>query len=65
MAGNDVQNGEVATQSIPNIEKLNTNETNNDEEDLVTPWEVKTTSNKGIDYDKLIGMSSLLYLNPH
>ncbi|MFH4975992.1 hypothetical protein AB6A40_002701 [Gnathostoma spinigerum] len=26
----------------------------NEEEDIVTPWDVKTSSDKGIDYDKLI-----------
>lgn len=27
------------------------------EEDFVDPWTVQTSSAKGIDYDKLIGMS--------
>lgn len=27
-----------------------------DEEDTVDPWNVSTTSAKGVDYDKLIGM---------
>lgn len=27
----------------------------NENEDVVTPWVVKTTSAKGLDYDKLIG----------
>lgn len=32
-------------------------------EDLVTPWEVATTSDTGIDYDKLIGVLFVSCIN--
>ena len=46
----------TATESLPSaVDGLNVNEETGDSDDLVTPWEVKTTSAKGVDYDKLIG----------
>ena len=51
----------AATESLPSaVDGLNVNEETGDSEDLVTPWEVKTTSAKGVDYDKLIGEYSTL-----
>lgn len=39
----------------------------NEEEDgfTVNPWEVTSTSEKGVDYDKLISKSSFFYLILH
>jgi len=46
----------AATESLPSaVDGLNVNEETGGSDDLVTPWEVKTTSAKGVDYDKLIG----------
>ena len=46
----------TATESLPSaVDGLNVNEETGDSDDLVTPWEVKTTNAKGVDYDKLIG----------
>ena len=34
--------------------------TDEPEEDVVNPWEVQSSTNKGVDYDKLIGNSIYL-----
>ena len=35
------------------VEQMSINDSNT--EDIVDPWSVKASSNKGIDYEKLIG----------
>lgn len=47
-----VMNGDI----VNGIDKIDL------KEDLVTPWEVATTSETGIDYDKLIGKEICLFL---
>jgi len=36
-------------------------EENNTGDDIVTPWTVSATNSKGIDYDKLIGITFNFY----
>ena len=47
---------EEITRQMENT-KINKSET----EDVVDPWSVKASSNKGIDYEKLIGKLNNLY----
>lgn len=35
---------------------VNENGEENKEDDIVTPWEIASSSEKGVDYDKLIGL---------
>uniref|UniRef100_A0AC34RHW9 Tryptophan--tRNA ligase n=1 Tax=Panagrolaimus sp. JU765 TaxID=591449 RepID=A0AC34RHW9_9BILA len=54
MTHNHVEQREVVVESLPsNMDDLKVEE-NGDDDDVVTPWEVKTSSSKGIDYEKLI-----------
>jgi hypothetical protein len=46
--------GDDVTQKV---EGLALEEASAEEEDIVNPWTVQTTSEKGIDYDKLIRRS--------
>lgn len=43
--------------AVPNEPKRDHGEAGGDADDFVDPWSVHTTSEKGIDYDKLISKS--------
>lgn len=45
---------------------INNGTTKEEDEDFVDPWTVQTSNAKGVDYDKLIGitLSSLILRNP-
>ena len=47
-----------------NLEKLKVEDAGNEEpeEDVVDPWNVTSSSDKGIDYDKLISKFCCLHL---
>ena len=47
-----------------NLEKLKVEDSGNEEteDDVVDPWNVTSTSDKGIDYDKLISKFKSLHL---
>lgn len=44
------------------VEKKNQGQEQEQSEDIVDPWNVQASSNKGIDYDKLIGTVYTLHL---
>ena len=43
----------MSTEIDKNISEI---KINNEEEDVVNPWNVTSTSQEGVDYDKLISM---------
>ena len=52
------ENGKPEIKENPQI---NGKEEGKADEDLVTPWDVKATTDKGVDYDKLIGKALFLF----
>ena len=47
---------EVSAEAMDSMKIGDAKQEEEEQEDIVNPWDVQSSSDKGVDYDKLIGM---------